>query len=204
MTLLQLLIVLAVVGLAGMLAVGKLQGGLPPAESSLPLVVLPEQPTADDLREVKFSVGLRGYRMSEVDQVLTVVQTHLGHQAETISQLQAELAQVYATATATATSPASASAEPGLFADFANPALPSPSNPALPPPSAPTPAEPGLFADFANPALPPPPAPFTAAPKPAMEFLPPPVTQSPWLTPPEAGAKPSQPWSADPTSETGS
>jgi DivIVA domain-containing protein len=70
-TLLQILIVLAVVAGVGAVAAGAVRGGLSDPESSIPEAALAEGPlTADDVSGVRFSVGLRGYRMDEVDAVL--------------------------------------------------------------------------------------------------------------------------------------
>jgi len=44
--------------------------GLVEPEPSLPPVLLPEQPTAQDVDAVRFSIGLRGYRCDQVDDVL--------------------------------------------------------------------------------------------------------------------------------------
>ena len=88
MTLLQILIVLAVVAGVGAVAAGAVRGGLPDPESSVPQAPLPDgHLTADDVGRVRFSVGLRGYRMDEVDAVLD----RLG---EALAERDAEIARL--------------------------------------------------------------------------------------------------------------
>jgi DivIVA domain-containing protein len=76
-----ILIVLAMGGVAA-LAAGK---GAPLAEvyDDRPDVTLPEGPIrADDLRRVRFSIALRGYRMSEVDTLLDRLASQLEQRGE--------------------------------------------------------------------------------------------------------------------------
>ncbi len=71
MNLLQILLVLALVAGVGAVATGVVRGGLEAPESTLPESPLPTDPlTVDDVRQVRFSLALRGYRMSEVDEAL--------------------------------------------------------------------------------------------------------------------------------------
>ena len=44
--------------------------GLAPREVDDPPVRLPEGPSGDDVRSVRFSTAMRGYRTAEVDEVL--------------------------------------------------------------------------------------------------------------------------------------
>jgi DivIVA domain-containing protein len=44
--------------------------GLAEPDPRLPPVLLPEHPVAADIADLRFSVGLRGYRMDQVDEVL--------------------------------------------------------------------------------------------------------------------------------------
>ena len=44
--------------------------GLIEPEASLPPVLLPDEPSARDVDAVRFSIGLRGYRCDQVDDVL--------------------------------------------------------------------------------------------------------------------------------------
>lgn len=53
----------------------------------LPPVLLPEQPGAADIADLKFSVALRGYRMDEVDAVLARL-------AQALLERDAALAQI--------------------------------------------------------------------------------------------------------------
>lgn len=89
MTLLQILIVLAVVAGVGAVAAGVVRGGLPDAESTVPEAPLPEgQVTVDDVSSVRFSVGLRGYRMDEVDAVLDRLSEALAERDAEIERLR--------------------------------------------------------------------------------------------------------------------
>lgn len=89
MTLLQILIVLAVVAGVGAVAAGVVRGGLPDAESSVPEAPLPEGPLAvDDVSAVRFSVGFRGYRMDEVDAVLDRLSDALAERDAEIERLR--------------------------------------------------------------------------------------------------------------------
>lgn len=85
------------IGAVVFLAVGKRRTGNGPelpstgpilglAESvpSLPPVLLPERPTAEDVARLRLGVGLRGYRCDQVDEVLAVL-------AGEIDRLQGEL-----------------------------------------------------------------------------------------------------------------
>jgi DivIVA domain-containing protein len=76
-TLLQILVVLAVVAAVAAVAAGVLRGGasdeigLPEATTSVPALRLPPDRLSErDLESLRFSIGFRGYRMDEVDQVL--------------------------------------------------------------------------------------------------------------------------------------
>jgi len=85
------------VGAAVFLAVGRRRGevgpdmprgalvlGLAEPVASLPAVLLPEQPTAQDIARLRLGVGLRGYRCDQVDEVLEAL-------AEEIDRLNDEL-----------------------------------------------------------------------------------------------------------------
>ena len=90
MTLLQILVVLAVVAAVAAVAAGVWRGGpvdahdaadglaLPEPTTTVPPLELPaDRFTADDVDGLHFSLGLRGYRMDEVDQVLDRVSAEL-------------------------------------------------------------------------------------------------------------------------------
>lgn len=71
------LVVLAMGGVA-MVASGR-GGSMPPAYDDRPDLALPDDRPlgAHDLRTVRFPLALRGYRMSEVDALLTRLATEL-------------------------------------------------------------------------------------------------------------------------------
>lgn len=92
MTLIQVLVVLAVVAAVGAVAAGVVRGGLPDASTSLPAAELPPDPlVGSDLADVRFSLGLRGYRMDEVDAVLDRAAGELDARDAEIARLSAEL-----------------------------------------------------------------------------------------------------------------
>ena len=69
-------------------AVGR-GGGLDPVESDLIRPSLPDGPiSADDLDSVRFAVGLRGYRMDQVDDVLNRLGRELTERDARISDLE--------------------------------------------------------------------------------------------------------------------
>lgn len=65
--------VLVVLALGGVAVVAAGRGGsLPPVHDDRPDVDLPAGPiTAEDLRRVRFPLAVRGYRMAEVDDLLS-------------------------------------------------------------------------------------------------------------------------------------
>jgi DivIVA domain-containing protein len=93
-------IVLGLVGIAvvvgvALLAVGRL-GELPPAPSGLPPLDVPAGPMkARDVDDVRFAVGVRGYRMDEVDEVLDKVSVDLASRDARIAALEEQLAGVH-------------------------------------------------------------------------------------------------------------
>ena len=68
---------------------GALDGGMDEPQPGLPPVVLPEHPTADDVDRVRFSLGLRGYRMDQVDEVLAILRDRIAAQDSEIARLRA-------------------------------------------------------------------------------------------------------------------
>ncbi|WP_432564598.1 DivIVA domain-containing protein [Kineococcus sp. SYSU DK003] len=71
MTVVLLVLVLLVVGAVVAVVTGRVSGALGPQTSSRPYRGLPEGPVvATDVDAVRFSLGVRGYRMDEVDAVL--------------------------------------------------------------------------------------------------------------------------------------
>lgn len=66
--------------------------GLVEPVASLPPVLLPDDPSGTDVDAVRFGLGLRGYRMDQVDEVLDRLSTALEARDATIRALRAELA----------------------------------------------------------------------------------------------------------------
>lgn len=105
MTLFHLLIVLAVLAGVAAVAAGKVTGGLPEPTSTRPDIELVTDEPGDagsvgsvgtvgtkDVDEIRFSVGFRGYRMDEVDDVLDRLGLELGAREEEIRELREQLA----------------------------------------------------------------------------------------------------------------
>ncbi|WP_026550587.1 DivIVA domain-containing protein [Arthrobacter sp. Br18] len=67
--------------------------GLVEPVASLPPVLLPDRPTASDVDRVVFSLGLRGYRMDQVDQVLDRLAAALGERDAVIEHLTSGLGE---------------------------------------------------------------------------------------------------------------
>jgi len=89
-TLLQILVVLAVIGAVGAVAAGVVHGGLPEPTSSVPEAALPNGAlTPDDIGSLRFSLGLRGYRMSEVDAAIDRLAGELAARDAEIERLRA-------------------------------------------------------------------------------------------------------------------
>jgi DivIVA domain-containing protein len=86
---LQLVVVLAVLGGIAWVAAGR-GGGISPAFSDRPDLALP--PSAplvrSDIDGVRFSVGLRGYRMDEVDEVLDRLSFEIAERDAYIAELR--------------------------------------------------------------------------------------------------------------------
>lgn len=72
MTVVLLVLVLLATGAVAAVATGRVSGGMGPATSTRPFRGLPDEGpvVATDVDAVRFSLGLRGYRMDEVDAVL--------------------------------------------------------------------------------------------------------------------------------------
>lgn len=62
--------------------------GLAEHEASLPPVLLAEHPRAEDIDKVRFSLGLRGYRCDQVDEVLDVLAAEITQLQNTIRDLE--------------------------------------------------------------------------------------------------------------------
>ena len=65
-----------------------LDGGLDEPTSGLPPILLPANPTAEDIDNVRFSLGFRGYRMDQVDEVLERLRDRIAEQEEEIARLR--------------------------------------------------------------------------------------------------------------------
>jgi DivIVA domain-containing protein len=83
---------IAVLAVVAIVAAGR-GGGMSPAEPDRPDVVLPDDRLVNrtDVDRVRFSVGLRGYRMDEVDDVLDRIAADVESRDARIRELEAEL-----------------------------------------------------------------------------------------------------------------
>jgi len=90
--LILLLVAVVVVGVVAAVAVGRVQGGLEEPVRSRRDNALPERRLVDsDLAQARFSVGLRGYRMDEVDAALDRVQAELRDRDAELERLREAL-----------------------------------------------------------------------------------------------------------------
>ena len=91
MTLVLVLLVLAVAAAAAGVATGRVRGGMAPATTTHPYVGLPAGTVRpEDVDAVRFSVGLRGYRMDEVDAVLARLREELRERDEELAAWRAD------------------------------------------------------------------------------------------------------------------
>ncbi|MGO4803535.1 DivIVA domain-containing protein [Arthrobacter sp. 2MCAF15] len=70
---------------------GSFDDGFDEPVASLPPVLLPERAAAADIDRLRFAVGLRGYRMDQVDQVLDDLREQIIAKDEKIEALGEEL-----------------------------------------------------------------------------------------------------------------
>jgi DivIVA domain-containing protein len=83
------LLLIAVIGVIGVVASGY-GGGLTPVGPDRPALGLPPEPlSAEDLDGLRFSSAVRGYRMDEVDAVLDRVRDELAARDAVIADLRA-------------------------------------------------------------------------------------------------------------------
>jgi len=84
---------IAVIAVTALLAVGRL-GELPDVEPDRAPLALPEDRplVGEDVDSVRFAVGLRGYRMDEVDDVLDRLATEVTDRDARIEALESQLA----------------------------------------------------------------------------------------------------------------
>jgi DivIVA domain-containing protein len=68
-----------------------LDAGLEPPPANLPPVLLPANAAPQDVDRVRFSLGLRGYRMDQVDQVLDDLKDQLASSRLEVETLKARL-----------------------------------------------------------------------------------------------------------------
>jgi len=83
---------------SGLIDSGLLDGGFEQPVANLPPVLLPADAAPADVDRVRFSLGLRGYRMDQVDQVLDDLRDQLAAKREEVEQLKARLLEVQRTA----------------------------------------------------------------------------------------------------------
>lgn len=68
-----------------------LEEGFDEPVASLPPVLLPAYPKPSDVDHLRFALGLRGYRMDQVDQVLDELRDELAEKDAEIARLRAAL-----------------------------------------------------------------------------------------------------------------
>ena len=93
MTLVFMIAAIAVIAVVALLAVGRL-GELADVEGDRAPLALPDDRPLDgqDVDGVKFAVGLRGYRMDEVDDVLDRLAAEVDQRDAKIAELESRLA----------------------------------------------------------------------------------------------------------------
>ncbi|WP_457962997.1 DivIVA domain-containing protein [Arthrobacter sp. D1-29] len=72
-------------------AAGLLDGGFEQPVANLPPVLLPAEASPADVDKVRFSLGLRGYRMDQVDQVLDELRDQLAAKDAELERLRMRL-----------------------------------------------------------------------------------------------------------------
>ncbi|NUL46297.1 DivIVA domain-containing protein [Cellulosimicrobium funkei] len=87
---LVLVVAVAVVGLLALAVAGRTGFAAPLSEPvrALPPVLLPPVPQAEDIDALRFSPGLRGYRMDQVDEVLQALSGALAERDAEIASLR--------------------------------------------------------------------------------------------------------------------
>ena len=94
MSALLLILVLAVIAAIGLVAAGYGDALGRTASRRAVQAELPPHPSAEDVDALRFSLGLRGYRMDEVDLVLDRLRDELSARDLRIAELEANLAAV--------------------------------------------------------------------------------------------------------------
>lgn len=103
MTIFLLILAILLVGGTALLASGRALpvgsgrfpaagDGMAPPVASLPPVLLPEDPRGSDVDALRFGLGLRGYRMDQVDEVLDRLADALNERDAVIAELRSESA----------------------------------------------------------------------------------------------------------------
>ena len=92
MPVLLLLLLLAVIVAIALVAAGRGDAMGPAGTRRGPLGQLPPYPSAEDIDALRFSLGLRGYRMDEVDRVLDHLRDELIIRDLRIAELEASVA----------------------------------------------------------------------------------------------------------------
>ncbi len=93
MTVVFLVLGVLVIAAVALLAVGRL-GELPDSEPDRPPVLLPDDRLVEsrDVDDVRFAVGMRGYRMDEVDDVLDRLAADIAERDARIADLERHIA----------------------------------------------------------------------------------------------------------------
>lgn len=92
MTLLQIIALLAVAFGIALVAAGR-GTGLSAAEPDRPPLELPEEIQSAQISTLRFSLGVRGYRMDEVDAALERIAATLASREQELARLRAERAE---------------------------------------------------------------------------------------------------------------
>lgn len=93
--LLFLLLLFGVIGVVAALLSGRMTATMAPPAASRPLSGLPAGPLgAADVEMVRFSVGLRGYRMDEVDEALDRLRDELALLRQDVAARDDEIARL--------------------------------------------------------------------------------------------------------------
>ncbi|HKG50187.1 MAG TPA: DivIVA domain-containing protein [Actinomycetales bacterium] len=92
MNLVSVLVVLAVLGVVAAVVTGAIHAEMDEPTSNLPPAGVPDgELVAEDLQAVRFSLGFRGYRMDEVDEVLDRASAELARRDAEIDRLRSLL-----------------------------------------------------------------------------------------------------------------
>lgn len=75
----------------GAAALPALLNGFDEPPANLPPVLLPERAVPEDVTRLRFSLGLRGYRMDQVDQVLDELRDQLAARDAELAELRGRL-----------------------------------------------------------------------------------------------------------------